>query len=462
MTSSAVSDSGKACGNIVFETERDTKTVADTFREDFSGYKVQNYNYGSSAGNKFPASDTLERIGQSYWGHGAFIREEGKELQIDSFYGVSNTAYEFGAGLKFNPENKAYKTYDIEFDLSHKCVMNDGVPEDNYFVLYAYTKKGESVPLFRVKGTAVEYYNGTDWVSASTNPNDLTKYKHYKVTLDTINAQTTLDADGLTYTYPLSAAVCSGIVTSIRFMHHMHTGSTESAANKDESSSRIDNVIINKYYDAQTFGTENLFAEIAGHKKQNAARLVSPLADTLAIKFNEDVNAETLKNITVTDSEGNALAYSGEYDVNGFIYRLNIKDILEQNSSCYINIPKSVLSADGEPVDLDYRFKINTARGYNKINAPYAIKIGDNEVEAGIKIYNYDISEQSYVYLCATYKDNRMISVETHEIDFGKTPGAAIYKTYTLGENADKVKAFLFDGFEKIQPITNCAEYSVN
>lgn len=178
------------------------------------------------------------------------------------------------------------------------------------------------------------------------------------------------------------------------------------------------------------------------------------------IYFNQDMDSDTLRNITVTSDGGETVGANIAYDSSDYSCTLQFTDTLSAETKYTINVPASVKTTDGRALAREYNGVFTTGEGVMYISDPVISKNGD-VVTAKVTGVNQTGASGKYMLILACYDGNKLISVKYDPKSYtasDKTLNSEL--TYTVPSTATSfsAQAMLWDGFEKMIPIKPAAE----
>lgn len=185
--------------------------------------------------------------------------------------------------------------------------------------------------------------------------------------------------------------------------------------------------------------------------------------------FNDDLNTETLKNITVTDDEGNTVLITPKYNESARTLELIFENELYINKKYTVSF-ENAATVSGDRLEIAKEIKFGSdliglgtdvvfTNGDNEqMSSIYDLNAVGDEVTAEFELVNMAATDKNIKIMLAMYENGilKAVSVTDKTIvkDGAVTPCEAVLKTVAADSLNDcEIKLFVWDGFNTMRPI---------
>jgi len=173
------------------------------------------------------------------------------------------------------------------------------------------------------------------------------------------------------------------------------------------------------------------------------------------IEFSDDVLEDTLSNGVKLINCGEEEEYSGEYNKELRIFTMNLPQYLAGDNTYTMEVTEDVLNSVGAPISA-MSGSFTTEKGFFKGNK-LDISVEGDEVILTTEIIHTDASYKNVYLVYAAYKDDLMVAFDYTKLtpEDGQRKVSVNTDSYILPEGANKVSAFLWEGFGKSYGMMN-------
>lgn len=171
----------------------------------------------------------------------------------------------------------------------------------------------------------------------------------------------------------------------------------------------------------------------------------------IVVKFNTDMNKNSLKKAVVLTANGSEVCINGEYDAQTNTYIItpkNGEEYFNADTMYTLNISKEAVSMNGYELDNAENFTFETAEGYTKVNN-LAVSISENgysEVNVKADVVSTVSDDVGAEIIFCGYKDNVLVYASIWNVPV--TAGSMhLEKKFSVYENIeiDDLKVFAWN-----------------
>lgn len=444
--------------------------VTHTFEDNFESYEAV-INAGSAH------TDNLDDIwptsvSSQWWGFGRYVcsNNDSKVLRIDGWQETKAASIKTVKSFK-----SAYTDGIIEYNFDMAVNdQNSAETREFSFVL----KRGDTTTydqVFTITGNTITLCNP---ISASASPqvvtgfnmpNNLTDMVSFKVIEDLTNKKVKTyvkqnDEYVLLNNEPGGASIADyhyvGGTSAFGFM--FYKGAT-SAVLATDTSMLIDNVTV----DVGEPPLSAVVKKVRLGDGELTSKDSSAATTEIKVYFNQDMDATTLENISVSPVGGSAVEKDVSYDKDTYCATLKLKGMLKAKTQYTINVPTTVKTADNRALSREYAGVFTTGEGALFISNP-TLKNGDvdatkentkagDTLTAKVSVINQTGSNDDLILILAVYDGNKLIDLKYVPKTYTATDTDFELTTtpYTVPENVGdlNVQVMLWNNFNKMLPV---------
>lgn len=468
--SDAVSVFGKsyAVSEAYFSVEGDLKEI-DVLYDDFTGITHPN-NQGSWTWVPIIPTGKKEADKWSVGGtcrvFPCWIDEENK-----------TTAVEFKAykGEKDIPYADAFisKTLPLEMETKAEIEFRVKVEQTGTFSVSASDSSNIYTRLIEIDENGINALYGADYMEKVTDIS-LGEYMDIKLSIDLVNGLFDIYVDGEKCNeepYSLSSANYGGSgghatnIKRLRFLQH-NKYKYDSADNTEDARAHT----YMEYVKATSFVNvpsvaQIYFTDASGNNFYPEYSIPTDVVK-MSVLFAGDIDGETLPgNITLENFETDeVITLSGTYNNAESIYEMDIPNYLAGETIYAIDISDDIADKMGENLSSSLCDTIYTDEG--KFEATdINVSAEADKVEVSVDIIHTNASLPKFYIIYAGYQGTKMKGFDFKEIELTDIQRRVEAKESFTVENMsefDRVKGFIWDGFDTMIPLFDFGELELN
>ena len=423
--------------------------ASHAFEDNFESYEAMKNAGSADTGN---LNEIWPRSVSQYWGFGRYVwtNNGSNVLRIDGWQATNAASVKTVKSFE-----SAYTNGIIEynFDMAVNDQNSDETREFSFVLKRGDTSNYDQV--FAITGDKITLCNP---ISASTTPqvvtsfnmpNNLTDMVSFKVIEDLTNkkVKTYVKQNGeyvLLNNDPNGAAIAeyhyiNGGTSAFGFQ--LYKGATANVLATD-TSMLIDNVTV----DVGEPPMSAVVKKVRLGDDELTSKDSSAATTDIKVYFNQDMDAATLDNISVSAADGSAVDKDVTYNAETYCATLKLKGMLRAKTAYTINVPTAVKTADGRALAREYNGVFTTGEGTLFVSNP-TLKNGDvdatkentkanDTLTAKVSVINQTGSSDELVLILAAYDGDKLIDLKydpktytASDVNFELTT------TYTVPEN---------------------------